>query len=129
MKIGELAKSTGFSVQAIRYYEKEGLLSAPTRNEGNYRIYGQAGLEELTFIKHCRNLDIALSEIKLLMELRQLPDNQCIEINDLIDNQLSRIRCRISELKKLKHSLVSLRAKCGNPNTIKDCGILQNLQS
>ena len=51
MKIGELSKTTGCSIQTIRYYEKEGLLSTPERTEGNYRLYGERALKELEFIK------------------------------------------------------------------------------
>jgi DNA-binding transcriptional MerR regulator len=39
MKIGELAKLTGCSIQSIRYYEKEGLLNSILRSEGNFRLY------------------------------------------------------------------------------------------
>jgi len=129
MKIGEMARLTDCSVQTIRYYEKEKLLSPPNRNDGNYRIYSQTSLEELIFIKHCRNLDISLSEIKLLMELRQSPDKQCIAINDLVDSNIKRINHRMTELKNLKKSLVILRAKCDKQNTVEHCGILNNLQS
>ena len=39
MKIGELAKLTGCSVQTIRYYEKQNLLESTARSEGNFRLY------------------------------------------------------------------------------------------
>ncbi len=129
MRIGQLARLTNCSVQTIRYYEKQQLLSPPHRSDGNYRVYGQTSLEELTFIKHCRNLDITLSEIKQLIELRESPNKQCIEINDLIDNNIKRINHRMSELKNLKKSLVVLRAKCDKLNTVEHCGILNNLRS
>jgi len=64
LKVGQLAKLTGCSIQSIRFYKKEQLLSAPKRSDGNYRLYNQENLEQLTFIKHCRNLDITLKEIR-----------------------------------------------------------------
>ena len=39
MKIGELAKLAGCPVETIRYYERQGLLPAPARSGGNYRLY------------------------------------------------------------------------------------------
>ena len=51
MKIGELSKLSGCSIQTIRYYEKEALLSPPMRTEGNFRIYNEQILKELLFIK------------------------------------------------------------------------------
>jgi len=127
LKIGELAKLTGCSVQTIRFYEKEQLLSVASRSEGNYRLYNQANLEQLTFIKHCRNLDITLVEIKRLLKLKQSPEIQCKEVNNLIDEHISQINSRLFELNKLKDSLSNLREKCNVPRSIKDCGILNNL--
>ncbi|MCG8438495.1 MAG: MerR family DNA-binding transcriptional regulator, partial [Pseudomonadales bacterium] len=46
MKIGELAKRSGCSIQTIRYYEKEGLISAPARTDGNFRVYDTPALEK-----------------------------------------------------------------------------------
>ena len=127
MKIGELAKLTACSVQSIRFYEKEQLLTAPRRSDGNYRLYSQTDLEQLTFIKQCRNLDITLAEIKHLLELKQSPETQCKDVSNLIDEHIQQINTRIFELNKLKDSLGSLRVKCSDDRSIKDCGILQNL--
>ena len=77
MKISEVSKRSGCSIQAIRYYEKEGLISAPSRTEGNFRLYGSEEIERLSFIKHCRTLDLSLSEIKHLLELQYLPSTPC----------------------------------------------------
>src|SRR5690625_3267562 len=73
IKIGELAKRTGFTVETIRYYEKEGLLPEPARSHGNYRLYGDEHIERLRFIRHCRTLDMALSEVRILLQYRDTP--------------------------------------------------------
>ena len=65
MKIGELAKRTGCPVETIRYYEREGLLPEPARSEGNYRQYTLAHVERLSFIRHCRSLDMTQDEITI----------------------------------------------------------------
>ena len=114
-------------MQSIRFYEKEHLLSAPRRSDGNYRLYSQSNLEQLTFIKHCRNLDITLAEIKELIELKQSPETQCKEVNNLIDEHIRQIDTRLFELNKLKDSLGMLREKCSTERSVKDCGILQDL--
>jgi hypothetical protein len=66
MKIGQLSKVTGCSIQAIRHYEKEHLLACAERSEDNFRLYDEVAIEELLFIKHCRGLDISLQEIRQL---------------------------------------------------------------
>ena len=127
MKIGKLAKLTGCSIQTIRFYEKEHLLSTPLRSEGNYRLYDRKTLEQLIFIKHCRNLDITLAEIKQLLDLKKSPETQCTDINHLIDEHIKQINLRMTELKKLKGSLTDLRSKCRDNQIVKNCGILQDL--
>src|ERR1051326_9573296 len=66
MTIGELARATGCGIETIRYYEHEGLLPRPGRTSGNFRRYGQEHAELLSFIRHCRSLDMALNEIRIL---------------------------------------------------------------
>lgn len=129
MKIGELAKLTGCSVQTIRYYEKERLLVSIQRSEGNFRLYDSSAVEQLMFIKHCRSLDLTLSEIRQLIELNRSPGIQCDDINKMIDKHIEQVELRIDELENLRRHLKSLRATCSNSRTIEECGILQNLTS
>ncbi|MCB1950283.1 MULTISPECIES: Cd(II)/Pb(II)-responsive transcriptional regulator [Nitrosomonas] len=124
MRIGELAKLTACSVQTIRYYEKEGLLDSIKRSEGNYRLYDNSAIEQLMFIKHCRGLDITLSEIRQLIDLRDSPDTACNNINALVDRHVKQVDLRIGELKELKRQLKILRRKCTTGRVVKDCGIL-----
>jgi len=129
MKIGELAKLTGCSVQTIRYYEKEKLLASKRRSEGNFRLYDQSAVEQLTFIKHCRSLDLALSEVRQLIELNQSPDMRCDDVNNMIDNHIEQVEQRMKELEGLRQQLTSLRNSCSNNRTIEECGILKNLSA
>lgn len=128
MKIGELAKRSGCSIQTIRYYEKEALISAPERTEGNFRVYNMAVLERLSFIKNCRALGLALSEVKLLISLQNSPKTQCKAINEIIDSHLLVVESRISDLEKLYVDLKQLRLKCGSTKSVDQCGILGELQ-
>ena len=129
MKIGELAKLSGCSVQAIRYYEKERLLESIKRSEGNFRVYDSSVVEQLMFIKHCRSLDLTLSEIRQLIELNRTPGTQCDDVNMIIDNHIDQVELRINELENLRRHLKSLSASCSNNRTIEQCGILQSLSS
>jgi Cd(II)/Pb(II)-responsive transcriptional regulator len=127
LKIGELAKLTACSVQTIRYYEKEGLLDSIKRSEGNFRVYDNRAVKQLMFIKHCRSLDITLSEIRQLIELRDFPEATCNNINALVDRHTKQVDLRIEELKELKRQLKILRRKCTTGRVVKDCGILLEL--
>ena len=129
MKIGELSKTSGCSVQTIRYYEKEGLLSDPERSEGNFRLYSNKALKELEFVKHCRSLDIPLSDIKRLIELKNKPEESCSSVNALIDRQLTLVNQRMKELNALKKELKLMASSCGSGGTIEACGIIKSLDS
>lgn len=129
MKIGELSKTSGCSVQTIRYYEKEGLLSDPERSEGNFRLYTYKALKELEFVKHCRSLDIPLSDIERLIELKNKPEESCSSVNALIDQQLTLVNQRMKELKALKKELKQMVSTCGSGGTIEVCGIIKSLDS
>jgi Cd(II)/Pb(II)-responsive transcriptional regulator len=127
MKIGELSKVTGCSIQTIRYYEKEGLIRSPYRSEGNFRIYNNCSLKELEFIKHCRSLDIPLSDIRKLIELKQNPEESCASVDTLIERQLKLVKQRMLELRDLKKELQKMANSCLIDNTIDQCGILKSL--
>lgn len=128
MKIGELAKLTDCQVETIRYYEREGLLPPPARSDGNYRVYTQAHVERLTFIRNCRSLDMTLEEIRSLLSLRDSPQDQCESVNALIDEHIQHVNARVASLQALQAQLLELRQRCID-GTLEHCGILQQLEA
>lgn len=127
MKIGELASATNTQVETIRYYEREGLLAEPSRSEGNYRIYGSAHAERLSFIRHCRGLDMTLGEIRVLLRFKDAPTENCREVNELLDEHIGHVAKRIRELRQLEGQLKSLRETCLGGQDTEHCGILNEL--
>ncbi|MBW0234639.1 MULTISPECIES: Cd(II)/Pb(II)-responsive transcriptional regulator [Pseudomonas] len=128
MKIGELAKLTDCQVETIRYYEREKLLPEPARSDGNYRLYTQAHVERLTFIRNCRSLDMTLEEIRSLLNLRDSPQDQCQSVNALIDEHIHHVKARIDGLLALQVQLLDLRQRCSQGLDKDHCGILQRLE-
>lgn len=127
MRIGELSKLTGVEVENIRYYEKEALLPAPTRGENGYRAYGQAQLERLAFIRHCRALDMPLADIRRLVDFIDHPRAHCGDVDHLIDDQLGRVRARLESMRALEKQLAALRRQCDSRHSTQRCGILHEL--
>ncbi|MFZ5957347.1 Cd(II)/Pb(II)-responsive transcriptional regulator [Pseudomonas sp. QL9] len=128
MKIGELAKLTGCPVETIRYYEREGLLPEPARTGGNYRHYDSSHVDRLSFIRHCRSLDMTQEEIRILLGLRDRPEADCGTANQLIDEHLHHVEVRIAELQSLRQQLQDLRARCSGTGSSEACGILRELE-
>lgn len=127
MKISELSKQAACPIQAIRYYEKEGLLPPPARSAGNYRIYGGSHLDRLRFIRHCRNLHMTLVEIRQLLRLRDSPQESCEEVNAVLDEHIEQVAQRIGELRSLEAHLKELRQRCDAPESTRECAILREL--
>ena len=129
MRIGQLADKSGSSVQTIRYYEKEGLLPAISRTEGNFRVYDSNALQQLLFIRQCRQLGISIEEIRTLTELKVSPGTRCDEVYRLVDNHIQTISERIRDLKQLKKELGALRETCSTGRSVENCGILKSLST
>lgn len=124
MKIGELGQRTGVDVETIRYYEKVGILPEPARTEGNYRYYNEQHADRLSFVRHCRALDMTLDEIRVLLQVRDTPESNCSEVNQLLDEHIGHVTTRIAALTGLEKELRTLRRQCRKTQKAKDCGIL-----
>lgn len=80
MQIGELARQAGTTAKAVRFYESQGLLSAPARAANGYRQYGSADVERLRLLVGLRTLDLPLDRAGELAALR-LPGSPTIRID------------------------------------------------
>lgn len=127
MKIGELAQVAQCTVETIRYYEKEGLLAAPSRTAGNFRVYGPEHVERLRFIRNCRALDMSHGEINALLNLTDQPAEDCGAVNEVFDQHIAHVDERIRELTQLKLQLAALRQRCRSEQAVQSCGILQGI--
>lgn len=73
MRIGELAKRAGVSVQAIRFYERRRLIRTPRRTSAGYRVYTEKDLETVAVVKKMQRFDFKLAEIRRILQLWALP--------------------------------------------------------
>jgi DNA-binding transcriptional MerR regulator len=103
VRIGELAGTLGISTDAVRYYERSGLLPPPERTAGGYRLYGAGAVDRLRFIQGCQRLGLRLGEIADLLAVRDTGQCPCEPAEVLL-------RRRISELDRELVRLASLRA-------------------
>lgn len=127
MKIGDLSAASATPIETIRYYEREGLLPAPARTQGNFRIYETSHLERLQFIRYCRSLDMSLDEVRVLLRFKDAPADDCGDVNALLDEHIGHVSKRIKELRLLEKQLKELRERCGEARPVDQCGILAGL--
>ena len=129
MRIGELAARAGCDVQTVRYYERKALLAAPARDESGYRSYEEHHFVRLQFIRHCRSLDIPLGEVRQLLEYAQTPNRSCPDVDNLLDEHVSRVRQQVASLQALERQLVALGGRCQKRRKADSCAILEAFMS
>lgn len=124
LKIGDLARETDTRVVTIRYYEKIGLLPAPPRRDGNYRVYGGAELARLRFIRRCRALGFSLDQVRELVALSSEAERPCAEVDRLTAVHLAEVKRKIADLTALAEELTRISSSCQGRETISNCRIL-----
>lgn len=125
---GQLAKSTGVKAETIRYYEKCGLLGVPARSPGGHRIYSEDQAGRLKFIRRCRKLGFAISEIDDLLGLSSIGDKSCEQVQHATVAHLSDVHDKIKDLRKIERALNGLIKQCES-NTTPSCPIIVELFS
>lgn len=125
--IGEISRRTGIKVPTIRYYEDMGLIAPTERTEGNQRRYDKAGLEQLGFIRHARDLGFSIEAISALIELQNHPDRSCRAANEIAQAQLSDVRARIRRLEALETELIRITEGCTADGVSAECYVLTSL--
>jgi MerR family transcriptional regulator, mercuric resistance operon regulatory protein len=112
LQIGQVAHKTGLSVDAIRFYEKSGLLARPMRTQGGYRLYQEREIADLEFIQKAQLLGFSLNEIRELFSIQRHPHEVCVHVRDLIAQKLGIVRAKIAELKRLETQLARALRQC-----------------
>ncbi|CAI8297969.1 MAG: HTH-type transcriptional regulator ZntR [Porticoccaceae bacterium UBA1117] len=126
LKIGELAKHAGISRDALRFYEKHGLIAPNTRTESGYRLYSKSDVVRISFILSAKEVGFTLNEIHQLLELEVTKDvKSCQDVKQFVDNKIQVVNQRLNEMKKIKQSLKTLsNACCGGNEPATHCTIL-----
>jgi MerR family mercuric resistance operon transcriptional regulator len=126
LAIGPLSKRTGCNIETIRYYERVGLLPAPVRSPGGYRLYGDQHLKRLTFIRRARSLGFSIDEVRTLLKLADERKRPCAEVRVVAAAHLEDVRAKIADLRAMERVLSETVAKCANGKQ-SDCPLIEAL--
>jgi MerR family transcriptional regulator, mercuric resistance operon regulatory protein len=115
MRIGELAKRTTLTVDAIRFYEKRHWLPKAPRSTGGFRLYTTDDIERFHFIRQMHGLGFSLREIGELIDLRARRVDACDSVRELLKHKVAGVRAKLHELQRLEaeHSALLLKPKEG----------------
>ena len=112
MRIGELAKKAGISINALRYYDKEGLLSPSLVNESKYRLYTDQDLVKLIQIQTMKELGFSLSEIKKYIVTLDSPDDMVAVLTEhetAIEKRIEVLSESLKSIKALKEEVTQIQ--------------------
>ncbi len=126
-QIGQAAQRSGVSAANIRYYEKEQLIAARGTGDNSYRMYSDADVHQLRFIRLLRSLDMSLGEVRTLLHLDLRKKSHCQTARDTLDDHLGHVRERLKELRSLEKDLTALRAQCDGKD--EQCHLIEALHA
>src|SRR5258708_12047049 len=87
-QIGGLSKHADVPEKTIRYYEEIGLLPPARRSANSYRVYDEADVERLRFIRSARALVFTLQEIAQILAARDRNEPPCHHVMELLQAHL-----------------------------------------
>ncbi len=126
MNISDVAKKTGLTSKAIRFYEEKGLVSAPMRSENGYRSYAPKQIEELTLLRQARQVGFTLEECQELVALFNNPQRHSADVKARTLEKADEIGRHIEELTEMRQKLLALAESCpGDEGAF--CPIIDNL--
>ena len=127
LTIGKVARLASVGVETIRFYQRQGLVVEPPRQESSYRQYPKEIVTRIRFIRQAKELGFSLKEIKDLLSLRIDPNTTCEDIRALAEAKKVDIEEKIRALQKIKEALVKLLTTCEESAPVSECPILDFL--
>ena len=127
MKIGELAKRAEVPIDTVRYYEREGLIPPPVRRASGYRAYLDADVDRLRFMRRAKGLGFTLQEIRDLLSLTALAEDDMSALNARAQAKLQDVEGRIQSLIRVRDALQGLVTACPGHGALNRCPILAAL--
>lgn len=124
--IGEASETSGVSAKMIRHYEQIGLIPPVNRTFTNYRIYSEADVHTLKFIKRARALGFSIKQIAVLLSLWQDKGRSSAEAKRLALEHVAELDAKIRELQAMSGALKRLADDCHGDHR-PDCPIIEDL--
>ncbi len=127
MNIGEAANASGVSPKTIRYYEAARLIAPAGRTDGGYRVYTEADVLMLRFIKRGRDLGFSIERIRRLLDLWQDKSRASADVKRLALDHIAEITVKIAAMSAMRDAVQELADACEGDDR-PDCPILRDLE-
>lgn len=129
LTIGKLAQAAGISTDALRYYEREGLLAPAAKTGSGYRLYGEDAVRRVRFIQHAQACGFTLAEIRELLHLRQSDSACCNDVRQRAIDKKLQLAAKIRAMQAMSAALERLIVECADgTQAVEECPILAALE-
>ncbi len=130
MKIGEVSKLSGIGIEALRFYERSGLLGRPMRTASGYRVYDGGVLDRLEFIKRAQTLGFTLDEIKQIIAEKQAGKSPCAEVREIVRLRLHELDERMAQMRRYRKELGAALEEWDKAGIIEGeiCGLIEGTE-
>ena len=126
MRIGDVTRKSGVSVETVRFYEKKGLIEQPPSPlTGGYREYPVQSVERICFIRRAQHLGFTLKEIAELLELETGRGARCVDVRERAEIKRHEVQTKIANLRKIRKALDDLIDACPGQGLASNCSILE----
>ncbi len=126
MNISDVAKKTGLTSKAIRFYEEKGLVTPPLRSENGYRSYTGKHIDELVLLRQARQVGFNLDECREMVALFNNPERHSADVKARTLDKVAEIDAHIAELNQMRERLLALANACPGDDSA-DCPIINHL--
>ena len=107
LKIGEVSQASGIGIEALRFYERSGILGKPARTANGYRVYDAGVLNRLAFIKKAQTLGFSLDEIRRIIAESKAGESPCAEVREIVRRRLTDIDKHLRDLRRYRNELAA----------------------
>ncbi|MGH8278196.1 MAG: MerR family DNA-binding transcriptional regulator [Gammaproteobacteria bacterium] len=132
LTITALAKKTGVSSKALRYWETLGLLPKAPRSHSGYRRFPAAAVGYVEFVKRSKDMGLRLRQMRAVLRLARKGRSPCVEVEAFIEDRISELDEQIRSLSQLRQSLTAIQKCCADAACSEDhlkecCSLLVGL--
>jgi DNA-binding transcriptional MerR regulator len=128
LTIGEVAERAGMTRDALRYYERVGVITPAGRTNGGFRVYPHDVIDRLRFIKQAQLHGLTLAEIRELLHLDARQDSsQCRAMRGLLQRKLNELDAQLVELQQLRRTLDGYLTQCNRALPDAACPVVADL--
>lgn len=132
MKVRHLAQAASVTPETVRYYTREGLITATRDPNNGYKIYDEAALQRLQFVLQARSLGFGLKDIKEILGSAEQGQSPCPMVRGLLQDKIEETE---AEIRRLSEKLTLLKKTCkdwqhisdGTPNATSVCPLIESV--